>query len=188
MSKLHLSSAGSVICSDKAFLSLGTQNAQVSQTHPSSVWAETPSGAHECLTTRWHMELKAREPAAAMKPAPSQTAFPWEPHTTPLLSPAPLSGTSTTEASLTKGQTWIHTFSFKYTNLTCCQRSLAFKFFTVLPDCLWQLCRAGCTQMLNKDHQERKDLKTVLSKHFYHLESWKVIFFLIHSLRLMWKL
>ena len=51
------------------------------------------------------MELKAREPAAAMNPTPSQTAFPWEPHTTPLLPPAPLSGTSATEASLTKGQT-----------------------------------------------------------------------------------
>lgn len=84
---------------------------------------------------------------------------------------------SPTEASLTKGQTWIHTFSFKYTNFTCCQRCLSFKFFTMLPDCLWQLCRAECTQMLNKDHQERKDLKTFLSKHFYHLESWKVIFF-----------
>lgn len=38
------------------------------------------------------MELKAREPAAAMKPAPSQTALPWEPHAMPLLPLLPSQG------------------------------------------------------------------------------------------------
>lgn len=87
MSKLHLSSAGSIICSDKAFCQCPPCNTVINKTqfdlgHPEcpglpntpliTVWAETPNGACECLTT---MELKAREPAAAMNPAPSQTAF-----------------------------------------------------------------------------------------------------------------